>query len=64
VEQVASNPDPRAQQLLATLNSPGGMAVLAAVGMLLFLVAALVCGAIGGAIGALLMRSSKAQAKK
>lgn len=58
-QQMANNPDPRAQQVLATLNSPGGMAVMVVLGMLLFLVVALLCGAIGGAIGALLVRRSQ-----
>jgi len=58
-QQLANNPDPRAQEVLTTLNSPGGMAVMVVLGMLLFLAVALLCGAIGGAIGASLVRRSQ-----
>ena len=55
-QQVANNPDPRAQQLLATLNTPAGVAVVVSLLMFLFLLAALLCGAVGGALGASLLR--------
>ena len=58
-QQIAKNPDPRAQEVLATLNSPGGMTMLVVLGMLLFLAVALVCGAIGGSIGASLLRRNE-----
>jgi uncharacterized protein YneF (UPF0154 family) len=51
-QQIANNPDPRAQQVLAALNSPAGLAVVVTFGMLFFLVVALICGALGGALGA------------
>jgi hypothetical protein len=51
-DQIASNSDPRAQQVLETFNSPGGMATVVLFGMLLFLVVVLLCGAAGGAITA------------
>ena len=58
-QQIAKNPDPRAQQVLATLNSSAGLAVVVTFGMLLFLVVALLCGALGGSIGAYLFSRFK-----
>jgi hypothetical protein len=55
-QQIADNPDPRAQEILGTLTSPGGMVTVVTVGMLLFLITALVCGAIGGAAVAAFFR--------
>jgi 4-amino-4-deoxy-L-arabinose transferase-like glycosyltransferase len=55
-QQLASNPDRHAQELLLKLSSPGGLAFLVAVGMLLFLVVVLVCGAIGGRLAASLLK--------
>jgi hypothetical protein len=55
-QQIADNPDPRAQEFLGTLTSPGGMVTVIIVGMLFFLVVALVCGTVGGAAVAAFFR--------
>lgn len=59
-EQLAKNPDPvLAKQVIATLNTPAGMAAFLFVCVLLFLIIAVLCGAIGGSLGALLVRPSQ-----
>jgi hypothetical protein len=58
-QQIASSSDPRAQEILDKLNSPGGMTALLAIGMLLFLVFVLFAGGMGGAIAASLFGKSK-----
>jgi hypothetical protein len=58
-QQIAGNSDPRAQEILNRLNSPGGMTVLVAAGMLVFLILVLIAGATGGAVAASLFGKSK-----
>jgi hypothetical protein len=58
-QQFTGNSDPRAQEVLEKLNTPGGMTVLVAAGMLIFLIVVLIAGAAGGAIGASLLGKSR-----
>lgn len=58
-QQIANSSDPRAQEILAKLNSPGGMTALLAVGVLLFLIFVLFAGGVGGALAASLFGKSK-----
>lgn len=55
-QQIAGNPDPRAQEMLQRLLTPGGIAMLVTLGMILFLVMVLIFSALGGALSAALFR--------
>jgi hypothetical protein len=53
VEQSASrNPDPRAQEILQRFTSPEGMALLITLTMMMFLLAFIIFGSVGGALWA------------
>jgi len=51
-QSAAQSPDPKAQELIRNLMSPGALAAFLTVLVVLFLVAFLVCSSLGGAIGA------------
>lgn len=52
-QKIAAGSDPRVQEIL---SSPGGLTTILAVVMLVFLVVVLICSAIGGALGAKLLK--------
>jgi hypothetical protein len=51
-QSAASNTDPRAQEMLARMLSPEGMAVLITVGMVIFFLMFVGLSSLGGALGA------------
>jgi hypothetical protein len=55
-QAAASNPDPKAQELLAQMTSPAGLAFIVTLVMVVFLVGFVALSAAGGAIGAWLHR--------
>ena len=60
VERMGPNPPPQAQEVMEKLLTPGGMATMIAVGLLVFLVILLLVSAAGGAIaGSLLGRRKR-----
>lgn len=58
-QAAASNPDPQAQQMLAKMTSPAGLAVLVTIVLVFFLVGFIALGSAGGAIGAWLFSPRK-----
>jgi uncharacterized membrane protein YfcA len=52
----ASNPDPKAQEILAWMMSPAGLALMVTIVMVMFLVFFIAISSAGGAIGAWLYR--------
>lgn len=55
-QALASNPDPNAQQMIQNLMTPQGIALLVTFVMILFFAAFLGLGALGGALGASLLK--------
>jgi hypothetical protein len=55
-QQIAANPDPRAQEMMQRFMTPSGIALLVTVVMVLFLIMVVVCSAIGGAVSAAMFR--------
>ena len=55
-QAMANNPDPAAQQAMQKLMTPEGIAVLVTFAMVLFFAVFLGLGALGGAVGASLLR--------
>jgi hypothetical protein len=53
-QAITSNGDPRAQQMLEGLNTPAGIAIMIAVGMVFFALMFVATAALGGAAGAAL----------
>lgn len=51
-QAAASNPDPKAQELLAQMTSPAGLAVMVTLVMVVFLIGFIALSSAGGAIGA------------
>lgn len=57
IQQAArQNPDPKVQEMMQTLLTPQGMAVIVILAMLLFLVMFVIFGVIGGGLAASLQR--------
>jgi hypothetical protein len=57
-QAAASNPDPKAQELLAQMTSPAGLAFLVTVVMIIFLVGFVALSSAGGAVGAWLFKKN------
>ncbi len=51
-QSAAQNPDPKAQEIMRNLMSPGALAAFITVLVVLFFLVFLVCSSLGGAIGA------------
>ena len=55
-QAAARNPDPNAQQVLAWMTSPAGLALMVTIVMVIFLIGFIALSSAGGAIGAKLFR--------
>lgn len=55
-QSAARSSDPQAQQILGYLKSPGGMALMMAIGLIVMFVVFLIFSSLGGALGAVLLR--------
>lgn len=55
-QSAARNPDANVQQVMAQLNSPAGLALMVTLGMVIFLIAFILLGSAGGALGAKIFR--------
>jgi hypothetical protein len=51
-QAAASNPDPRAQEMISSMTSPAGLAILVTLVLVIFLVGFIALGSAGGAVGA------------
>lgn len=51
-QAAASNPDPKAQEILAWMTSPAGLALMVTIVMVIFLIGFIALSSAGGAIGA------------
>ena len=58
-QAAANNPDPAAQQMLAKMTSPAGLAVLVTLVLVFFLAGFIALGSAGGAIGAWMFSPKK-----
>ncbi|MGH9521554.1 MAG: zinc ribbon domain-containing protein [Terriglobales bacterium] len=58
-QAAANNPDPQAQQMLAKMTSPAGLAVLVTLVLIFFLACFIALGSAGGAIGAWMFSPKK-----
>jgi len=58
-ESAARNSDPQVQQMLQRLLSPEGLATMVTLAMVMFLFAFVIFSAVGGALGAALLSTSK-----
>ncbi len=55
-QAAAANPDPKAQEILAWMTSPAGLALMVTIVMVVFLVGFIALSSAGGALGAKLFR--------
>lgn len=60
-QAAANNPDPKAQEMLAQLTSPAGLAFMVTLVMIIFLVGFIALSSAGGAIGAWLYKKNSDQ---
>lgn len=55
-QAAASNPDPKAQEILAWMTSPAGLALMVTIVMVIFLIGFIALSSAGGALGAKLFK--------
>lgn len=55
-QAAASNPDPKAQEIVAWMSSPAGLALMVTIVMIVFLIGFIALSSAGGAIGAKIFR--------
>src|SRR5690349_5303522 len=60
-QAAASNPDPKAQEILAWMTSPAGLALMVTLVMVIFLIGFLALSSAGGALGAKLFHKKNNQ---
>ena len=58
-DQIAANPDPRVQQVMQQLLTPGGLAVVVGISMVMMFAFVILCSAAGGALGGYLFGKRK-----
>jgi len=59
-QAAASNPDPKAQEILAWMTSPAGLALMVTLVMIIFLIGFIALSSAGGALGAKLYHKKSA----
>lgn len=63
-QAAANNPDPAAQEMLAKMTTPAGLALLVTLVLILFLIGFVALGSAGGAIGAWMFSPKKDRSQR